>query len=117
MLPHWALLRETRPLDDLLRARWISIAKEQSDAKDAFEPIDHTAISSTVLPETDEIQHVTGFVNSDEMARLLQGEGGHPDGDLPVLSKRQTKPRMSDNLEEVLPLVGVGGNSTYHGVF
>ena len=55
-----------------------------------------------VLEEAEEIQHLGCGVEADGPTSLAQCQGGHPNGDEPVLAKGKAELRVPGDLEEEL---------------
>jgi hypothetical protein len=95
---------ETRRINQAIGIGVIMGAEEDRGCEDSLEALNHPSIMAPIGSETKEIEHLEGSIKADDTAFLLHGEGGHPDGDQPVLAERQAELRMSRNLEKEPPV-------------
>ncbi len=62
--------------------------------------------------KAEKLEHLKSSFKVDATTFLLHGEGGHPDGDQPVLAEGQAKLGMSGDLEKELSVPSFVGQLT-----
>src|SRR5215472_8973157 len=90
------------PIEQWVPFALISRAKENGRRKDALEAFHDAAISFSVFEQPEEVQHLSGGAKVDGPAPLPQSQSCDPDGNEPILAKRQAEPRVPRDLEEEL---------------
>ena len=76
--------------------------KEDGGGKDTMEALHDAAIMAAVLGKAEEVEHLSGALETNDAALLLNGEGRDPDGNETVLAEGQAEFGMSGDVEKEL---------------
>jgi hypothetical protein len=95
---------KTRRIDQPMGIGMILGAEEDGGGEDPLEALNHPPVMATVRSKAEEIEHLSGCVKADDATFLLHGEGGHPNGNQPVLAEGQAVFGMSCDLEKELSI-------------
>jgi len=95
---------ETGPVGNMVSARLVFGAEEDGGGKDPLESLHDAAVVTAVLGQAEEIQELSRALEADGTGLLLHGEGGDPDGNEAVLTKRKTEARVTGDIEEELAI-------------
>src|SRR5215471_3232891 len=95
---------ETRPLNDLRRARKLIGPEEHRGAEDSFECCDKSAIFFAALVHAEGVEHLRGGSKADRLAPLPHCQCRQEDRHDPVLTERKTIFRMTGDLQNELSI-------------
>ena len=95
---------EASPVEHQLAVRFVVSSKEHGGAKDPLKTFHKAAISLAVFEEAEEIENLGRGPEAHDPAALANGDGGHPDGNEPVLAVRESELRMTQYLKEKLSI-------------
>ena len=97
-------IKEVKPhrVNQSVLVRLIIGPEENRGSEHALKALHDSPVMTTVLGETEEIQHLSCTVEVNDTTPLLHGKGGDPDGDETILTKGQAKSRMTRDIEEEL---------------
>jgi len=88
---------------DCLRALLFG-AEEDGGAEDALESLNDSVVMISILWKIEVVEHLRRTLKADDAAFLENGQGRDPDGDEAVLAKRQSIPRMPDDIKSKLAI-------------
>lgn len=74
-------------------------AEEDGGAKDALESLNDSVVMVSILRKIKVVEHLRRAPKADDAAFLENGQGRDPDGDEAILAKRQSIPRMPDDIK------------------
>ena len=74
--------------------------KEDGGGEDTMEALHDAAIMAAVLGEAEEVEHLSGALETNDPALLLNGERRDPDGNETVLAEGQAELGVSGDVEE-----------------
>ena len=84
-------------------------AEEDGGAKDALESLNDSVVMISILRKIEVVEHLRRAPKADNAAFLENGQGGDPDGNQAILAKRQSIPRVPDDIKGKLAVAsGVG---------
>lgn len=79
-------------------------SKEDGGRKDTMEALHDSAIMAAVLGETEKVEHLSGALETDDPALLLNSERRDPDGNETVLAEGQAEFGVSRDIEKESPV-------------
>ena len=93
------------PVEDGAGGSLAISAEEDARRKDALETLDDAAVVKTVLGQLNKIEYLSGGTKMNLAALLPDSQRSSPKWDQPILTKGQTKGRMSNDFQEKLPVL------------
>ena len=90
-------------------------AEKDGGAKDALKALNDPVVVVSVLGQFEVVEHLRGTGKPDQPTLLENREGRDPNGDEAVLAKRQTEPRVPDDIEGELAVAPGMGELVYRG--
>jgi hypothetical protein len=79
---------ETPPIDKTVSPWLIFGSEENGRGKDALKALHDPAVMTAILGQAEEIKHLGRTVEVDGAAPLFYRQGGNPNGDEAILTKR-----------------------------
>jgi hypothetical protein len=95
---------EPGPVRQTISAFLVLGAKEDRCGKNTLETLHNALIVAAVFGETEEIQHLSGAMEPDDSALLLDSECRYPDRNEPILTEGQIELGMRGDLKEELAI-------------
>jgi hypothetical protein len=95
---------EACPVQQAATARLVLRAKEDGRGEDPLKALYDAPVIATVLGESEELQHLRSAIEMDRTASLPKCQSCHPNGNEAVLTKRQPKLRVGNDLKEETPV-------------
>jgi len=93
---------EARPIDQHVGIGLFFGSEEDRCTENPLESPGEPGIMESVFGQAKEVKHLSGGIEPNLTGLLPEGERGNPDRDEPVLAKRKTELRVSNDLREKL---------------
>ena len=79
--------------------RCSSVPKKIVAPNTRWNPVNDSVVMISILRKIEVVEHLRRAPKTDDSAFLENGQGRDPDGDEAVLAKRQSAPRMPDDIK------------------